>query len=1238
MAGKMNGKTNGYTNGYANGHTNGSVNGNNKVNGINGVNGSINGHSVTPRRPTPPAKANSSFLGRIFSIAARLSIWYSILTVLFRCPATLEACNETTPKICKPYFQAKQAVTPHLTPYYDAYAAPYVDLAKPYYDTVDRVVITPSRTYAVKYGGPQLEKARVLSATQWEKNVQPQLVKYQGLAKTQYDQTVAPHVNKASAAVTPYYDIAKTNALQTYHDVVLPSYLFVQPYALKGYDHASAFTTKTAVPSTLWAWNKTYVFLDSTVWPHLRDVYTVKVEPQLLRIVDRLGRYKELKPKGGAVEEFETAATQAAKSTFTKPSASIASTTAPAETTVDAEPTASSVAPAEPESETSTATPTAETNVESTPATLSKQEIREKAAKEVAEDLELWQGKFTKAADEGAAEIEERIEALASEIIEEEAYGKGLPLVSQLNTTASTEIAGLKKAILSTLEQHKESGNADQFEEEVVAAVRSAGLKIKDKAQGVRTWRENYEHKLEIAVTQAAQDHVRILESIRDLALQKIGMKWAWMDGVTYKHWQQFHKLRETFDEWTEDLKRLVITHPGLKEAQNAGVNVESQAMAVAGEAAQELGSLKQVALWKAVAGDYTDDFDASSMKLAAEAVQKKAAEAAQALKDAANTVQEGVHSLANNAEENVQSASESLSEGVSSAISGGTSTSTVQADETLTATVSLAEADAQDSETSAVPPLESLSEEPTHSATDLVSESTGPETPIAENEATSIADPEPLPTSDPVDGPEQMEETIVASPDEPTPPVQSSTTTVKSAMFGAAAQSVPSRQPILDTDDVGSSLSSVFSNIQSDVPHTITSAAQSAYTAAIAEAANQYSRAMSAVSVQISGEPKPAHEEMFSSASSAYFGALGAANSRLTDALTAASQGVYGTPTTNWAPQLPTVPSVDWERVQSIAQQNLQDSVNWAGEQYESAKVAIGLAEPTPSTAAERGAKLLDQAKHNYYAGLGVAHARYTEFLSAASTAVSSLTATPTPTDVQGSASSLASAATDSAGSVVSVAGESASSAASVVSDAAASVASSVTDAASNAGDSIAENWDYLLSQVSSQIYAAPTPTPWYENLYAAAGDYASQAGDYAASATDAAADYASHAGEYAASATDAAADYAASVGGFAAENASSATSIASEYADSASSAAASQYSVVASIVSELIVGKEPTFSESVASRLAEIYGSVTATAASVAGEVTDSAASIANAAADTVSTATEGIKDKVEHLRDEL
>ncbi|KAI1653429.1 hypothetical protein F4813DRAFT_374815 [Daldinia decipiens] len=1112
------------------------------VNGVNGING-LNGHTATPKRRNTKQKKRS-FFAWSFNIIARLLTWYSIFTLFFRCPSTLDACDDTTPKICKPYFQIKSAVTPHITPYYDAYAAPYVDVAKPYYDTVDRIVITPARTYAVKYGGPRVSQARAFGQVKWEKNVQPKLSEYQAIAKTQYDQTVAPHVESISAIISPYYDIAQVNALQTYHEFVLPACVFMQPYAAQGYDAAYSFTTDTAVPSTIWAWNKTYTFLDTTIWPHLRDVYVMKVEPQLVRIGERLGRYNERKAK--LVTE-EASSSISPKSTFTKPVASSISSSAASAAKTIVEPEHSSEA----ESFGGQGAPEVKIKQNKSP---TSEETRELAAKIAAEDLELWEGKFTTAAQEGAAEIEERVDEISARMIERHANGMGRSLVKQLEETASTELQNLKKSIVSILEKH---GNENEKRDEALAAaVRAAGLEIKNKAQDIRAWRQTYDQETEIAVTKAAQEHYSILQKTRDLALQKIGMKWAWMDGITYKDWRKYHELKARFDEWTDDFKRLITTHPGLVLAQSTGAEIEDEGMSIAQAAAEELSRLKQVATWKAIAGDASDNFDSEMAELAAISVAQKAVQSATSAVPLAGEEIKNEQANPNSAE---------------------------------TVIISLSQTDAEDPNTSSLAPTESLASEQTENATGSV---------------------EPLPSSDPIDGPEQVQETIVELPDEPAAPVQpttttTTTTTIKPALFGAAAQSVPSRQPILD-DDIVSSASSAASVIKSDIPASITSAAQSAYTAAVAGAADHYLRAMSAVSAQIRGEPKPIHQAMFSSVSSAYLGAIATANSRLNVAMTAASEGIYGTPTTQWIPGIPTVPSVDWERVQSIAQHNFDDSLKWASEQYESAKVVIGASEPTPSTyleEAERKAeKLLNQAKHNYYAGIGLAHARYSEFLSAASTAVSSLTATPTPTNIQ-----------ESASSVASVAGESVASAVSVASENAESIALSVGGLASDASDYIGENWDALVSRVSSQVYSAPTPTPWYENLQVAAGDFASAAGDYAASATDAAA-----------------------------HQVSTVTVLAEDYASSANIAAASQYSVVSSLVSELVVGKEPPFTESVYSRLIGAYSTgvasvsslasvASATAVSAASEASDTARSVAGAAAGKVG-------DTVQHIRDEL
>ncbi len=216
--------------------------------------------------------------------------WYSIVALLFWCPATLDECDASSPRICKPYFQVKQVVAPHIQKQYDAYAASYVEAVKPYYVTVDRAVLSPTWKYAVKYGAPGVAQAQAFGEAQWAQNIQPQLAKAQNTATKQYDLYLGPHVDKVSAAVAPYYEIARNSALQTHHEVVLPTYELLVPYAAQGFSAASEFTTGTAIPAAIWTYDSASDFLNSNVLPRLRILYLDTVAPQLEKIGEKLGR------------------------------------------------------------------------------------------------------------------------------------------------------------------------------------------------------------------------------------------------------------------------------------------------------------------------------------------------------------------------------------------------------------------------------------------------------------------------------------------------------------------------------------------------------------------------------------------------------------------------------------------------------------------------------------------------------------------------------------------------------------------------------------------------------------------------------------------------------------------------------------------------------------------------------------------------------------------------------------
>ncbi|EFQ32847.1 hypothetical protein CGRA01v4_07778 [Colletotrichum graminicola] len=1147
------------TSGYANSFPkvpNGKING--KANGK--MNGKMNGQVVTVKRRTTP-KRGPTLLARSFNMIARILTWYSIVSVLFRCPANLEACDESSPKICKPYFQLKHAVTPHLEPYYHTYAAPYVEKATPYYNIANERVFVPTKAYAVKYGAPRLQQAQAYGKAQWDKSIHPKLAVYQKQAQDKYDQTVAPHVAKASTSIGPYYDIARTSALQTYHDVILPSYHFVHPYAAQGYAVASHFTTETAVPSAYWAWNKTYSFLDATVWPQFRVLYIENVEPQLARIGQRLGRYKN-KTKGSIENVSESAAAKA--SSFTKPAASTASTVASSVSSAvssASEKASTAVESAHVPDVSEVAQHDKSEQVQPPPPEEDGDEIRKKAQEIVAKDLSSWQDKFAKAADEGASEIEDRVDEISKRVIKDKAHGEGKALVAELQNAAITEVDSLQKKIIELVQKSVES--PEGIQDELFAAVRKAGLNIKEKAQKIRAWKEDYEAEIEGAVSEAADSHFKILESIQDLALQKIGMKWAWTDGITYKDWAKYHELRERFEVWTNDLKKLIITHPGLQEAREASNEVEDSGMAAAQAAAQELAKLKQVGLWKLAAQDSSDNFDSETARLAAEEAERlRATEASATPSDAVSTPEEDPLESAASVVENESPATDLASDGASSSVSSVAS----EVKESLSSGIPAVASAVSESATSAASQASSVvvgSSSSTASGPDLAS------TIIPGDDQTYIASTDgssPAGAEESVVPGEKLEEEIISESAEDKP-VVADTETVKPAFLGAAAQSVSNRAPVMDDDEDADSVSS---------------RAQEAYSAAVSKASAQYSSASAAISAKIYGTPQPTQEKLIASASGAYAEAIAAASSRYDEAIKAASKAIYGTVAAK-----PT-PSYDWAHVEAIASQRLNEGRLWAEQQYESAKIALGLATATPTSQVE---KLLDQAKYNYYAGLGVAHARYSEFLAAASSALSAATATPTPTNVAGTASSVASVATRSADAVASGAQKEALAVASAVSDgfsAAASIVSNsvsagvqeVVEAAQAIEKGVSDTWEAVVSRASVQIYGKPTPTAWYDS----AGQYASQA-----------------------------------------------TAAVAESLAAAQNRAVKQYEEMSKLVSELMVGKETTYSESVLARLQAAYSTGIASAASLASAASATVSSAASAV-------TDAVKETVRHGRDEL
>lgn len=529
---------------------------------------------------------------------SRLLVWYTVITALFRCPSSFDDIKETTPKVCKPYLSVRSHVAPYVEPYYNSYAAPHVEKARPYVDKFNQEIYTPSLAYGKQsydaYGAPKIQQAQAYSQEKWANIVKPQIDTAQAQVKKQYDSNLAPQVNKASAAAAPYYTLSRDGISETYNTHVLPALEASRPYADKTYAFGRKLTVETFLPYTQSAWSSTVFFFDHTIWPKLRILYGDNVEPQLVRIGERLGRYRDARKLKAVMEE------DASSSQLSSTSSSISSVVA-------------SIAPDQIYSSTAT---TESSAANASPSTTPEEEAKQTREK-IESDLKNWQEKFAKAADKGTEDLEERVREITERQIKSQVHGVGEALLVQLEETSRSELAKLKKEIkvlAKGIPEQYDDTDLSKASLSLSKATRNAGVTVKDKAQSLRTWKDNFDQETQSLVYAASESTLDVIDNIRDLGLQEIGLRWAQMEGVTYKDWSKYHEVKKTFDEWRQKVEAVAKDHEGLQKAREAGEEIESRGMASAEQTAKELARLKNVGQWKIEAGEVSDDFSTKYM------------------------------------------------------------------------------------------------------------------------------------------------------------------------------------------------------------------------------------------------------------------------------------------------------------------------------------------------------------------------------------------------------------------------------------------------------------------------------------------------------------------------------------------------------------------------------------------------------------------------------------------------
>jgi len=408
---------------------------------MNQSNGSIHSNSSTSnRRRRKRSAATTTYTGWVLDKGLKVVVWYSIITLAFRCPKTSDGLTAETPQICRPSLQAKEFVQPYIRPYYEQYLDPYVQKAQPYVDQVTDRVYKPGFAAYEQYGAPRVAQAQKVSQEQWQKTLKPQLDNARQQTGKQYEASLGPHVKKVTDLVYPYYDQVRTSACDIWELEIQPVYRNTAPYANKLYTQGQDFALKTALPYGQYAGNTVWTVFMRQIWPRVRVLYGENVEPQLNRITERLGRYKDGKRLSAEIKSVE------AESKASETSSSISSVASSVSSTVRE--AASSPASAAKEA-TSSASPT--------PSVSPIEQFRQ--------DLKNWESICSRAVTEGADDLSERIGDISTHQTSSSANGVGAALMVQLEETATGALNSVKARIQSVVSSLSEDADNARLEE-----------------------------------------------------------------------------------------------------------------------------------------------------------------------------------------------------------------------------------------------------------------------------------------------------------------------------------------------------------------------------------------------------------------------------------------------------------------------------------------------------------------------------------------------------------------------------------------------------------------------------------------------------------------------------------------------------------------------------------------------------------------------------------------------------
>jgi hypothetical protein len=212
-------------------------------------------------------------------VLTRLFVYYIIYLSIWKCPPRSEIPDEC-PGLCRPLHFIFDTLDPYVGPVYDQRVQPHLQVLEPYVNKgIDNYQI---------YVGPRLSALADNVVPPLKRSASRLHHKYLGPYEQRlvqvYDERLGPHVQKASQlADHTYYNYVEPVYLKVSHHAAIAKETFEEKYRPVIVDCSSkALKTSSKYCERAYEWFKV------RVGPRLSQLYHNTIEPQLLKISDRV--------------------------------------------------------------------------------------------------------------------------------------------------------------------------------------------------------------------------------------------------------------------------------------------------------------------------------------------------------------------------------------------------------------------------------------------------------------------------------------------------------------------------------------------------------------------------------------------------------------------------------------------------------------------------------------------------------------------------------------------------------------------------------------------------------------------------------------------------------------------------------------------------------------------------------------------------------------------------------------